>query len=143
MSFIFSQRGLAGRGCLRCSLGALPLLATYHIGADRRLRPLSLELGRLLPAQPPAIPGEPEDPGRRLSVFSEVGSVLVRSKQHDTAPFSRYLTLTPDEFRNGPMGSGLLTEEESDSILFELLRPGSSLPDHLAPLRRVMSQSRR
>lgn len=55
----------------------------------------------------------------------------------------RYLTLTPDEFRNGPMGSGLLTEEESDSILFELLRPGSSLPDHLAPLRRVMSQSRR
>lgn len=72
-SSFFSQRWLAGRGCGRGPLGALPLLATYHIRAGRRLGPLRLELGRLLPAQPLALPGEPEDPCGRLSVFSEVG----------------------------------------------------------------------
>ena len=55
---------------------------------------------------------------------------------------SRYLTLTPEEFRRGPMVSGLLTEDEADSILFTLLRPDTALPDHLAPLRRTMSQPR-
>ena len=76
-SSFFSQRGLVGRGCGRGSLGALSLLATYHIGAGRRLGSLRLELGRLLPAQPLAIPGEPEDPRGRLSVFSEVGLGLI------------------------------------------------------------------
>ena len=52
------------------------------------------------------------------------------------------MTLTPEEFRRGPMVSGLLTEDEADSILFALLRPDTALPDHLAPLRRTMSQPR-
>ena len=52
------------------------------------------------------------------------------------------MTLTPEEFRRGPMVSGLLTEDEADSILFTLLRPDTALPDHLAPLRRTMSQPR-
>ena len=59
----------------------------------------------------------------------------------------RYLTLTPDQFRSpgGPGGSGLLTEDESDALLLALLRPHShpALPDHLLPLQRTMSQTRR
>ena len=74
-SSFLSERGLAGRGCERGPLGPLPLLATYHIGAGRRLGPLRLELGRLLQAQPLALPGEPEDNSGRLSVFSEVGLI--------------------------------------------------------------------
>ena len=57
----------------------------------------------------------------------------------------RYLTLTPDQFRSGPLGSGLLTEEESDALLLALIRPESHppLPDHLRPLQRTMKQRRR
>ena len=57
----------------------------------------------------------------------------------------RYLTLTPDQFRRGPMVSGLLTEEESDALLLALLRPHNhpALPDHLQPLERTMRQNRR
>ena len=54
----------------------------------------------------------------------------------------RYLTMTPDEFREGPMVSGLLAEEESDALLYTLLRPGAPLPDHLKVLRRSMGEQR-
>eukprot|EP00092_Neocalanus_flemingeri_P068749 GFUD01084114.1.p1 GENE.GFUD01084114.1~~GFUD01084114.1.p1 ORF type:complete len:114 (+),score=28.40 GFUD01084114.1:23-343(+) len=50
--------------------------------------------------------------------------------------------MTPDEFREGPMISGLLTEEESDALLYTLLRPGAPLPDHLMVLRRSMEEKR-
>ena len=58
----------------------------------------------------------------------------------------RYLTLTPDQFRAGPMvAPGLLTEEESDALLLALLRPLNhpALPDHLQPLERTLRQKRR
>lgn len=54
----------------------------------------------------------------------------------------RYLTMTPDEFREGPMVSGLLSEEESDALLYTLLRPEAPLPDHLMVLRRSMREQR-
>ena len=49
----------------------------------------------------------------------------------------RYLTMTPDDFREGPMVSGMLMEEESDA-LHTLLKPGALLPDHVLVLRRNM-----
>lgn len=54
----------------------------------------------------------------------------------------RYLTMTPDDFREGPMISGMLTEEESDALLYTLLKPGALLPDHLLVLRRSMMEQR-
>ena len=83
--------------------------------------------------------------GCQYLVRSVIQSFVFPNKRirHKKLTFSsRYLTLTPEEFRRGPMVSGLLTEDEADSILFALLRPDTALPDHLAPLRRTMSQPR-
>jgi len=54
----------------------------------------------------------------------------------------RYLTITPNQFKEGPMVSGLLNEEESDALLYTLLRPEAPLPDHLMVLRRNMEEPR-
>ena len=52
--------------------------------------------------------------------------------------------MTLDDFREGPMVSGMLmlTEEESDALLYTLLKPGALLPEHLMVLRRSMMEQR-
>ena len=140
-----SGRGLAPRGRVGGAAGALPLLATYQLRARRRRRARRLDRRHLRAAAAGARPGHRAPGGRGLPVPRQVSLILscISGQSHKKLTFSsRYLTLTPEEFRRGPMVSGLLTEDEADSILFALLRPDTALPDHLAPLRRTMSQPR-
>ena len=55
---------------------------------------------------------------------------------------TRYLTLSPEQLLASPASSPspLLTEQEADALHYSLVRPGAPLPDHLAPLRNIMSQ---
>jgi len=55
----------------------------------------------------------------------------------------RYLSMTTEDFKEGPLNSPLLTEEEQVSLLAALVRPGADLPDHLATWRHLMSSPRR
>ena len=54
----------------------------------------------------------------------------------------RYLTITSKDFKEEVVVSGLLDEEESDALLYTLLKPGAPLPEHLLVLRRTMEERR-
>ena len=119
-----------------------PLLISYHIAESRAWLELDVEVVKAVLCR------------SSLHISSELDLVsgLARWLEHNCSSpggcqyLIRYLTLTPDQFRTGPMMvSGLLTEEESDALLLALVRPDNhpALPDHLQPLERTMRQHRR
>ncbi|XP_023325847.1 BTB/POZ domain-containing protein 3 [Eurytemora carolleeae] len=61
----------------------------------------------------------------------------------DTTYLIRFLTMSAQEFKRGVAGTGLLSTQEEQSLLFCLIRPGAWLPPQLDGIRGVLSTPRR